>query len=524
MKKYWFLVLIIVFHLVFNFVWLGLNKTPPAWDQAAHIRSSVIWNRALIGESSFNFKQLIGQSWGYPPLIMFLGGIWSLVFGIGIAQITFLNTLFLIGGIVGVYFLTKELSKSDLSAGIAAFLFSFFPVIFDISRNFLLDLPLTVFIIWAIWSFIKSNCFLNFKYSFLFLLFFVLSSLTKLNGFLYFLPIFIYAVYFAIKSKKIKIIKNLIIMAVFYGIGVGWWWIINFSNIYQYLTGLAGQGEPLADPMDLFKLETWFYYLKLFFLQQVSPIVALIFFGALGFWKKLKITKENKVLFLLFLIVNYLVFTIIKNKDFRFTMPLLPMVAVIMGLGFLRLREFNKWIFGFLFGFLSLFLLFNYFSNSFEWPIKKDYKLSWKMPLIGWADFINISEYPVRSFKMTVWPQEEIIKNINDNSRLLVLINKEEINDNNLWLYRELANKEIIIESVGNRNRFNNEEEIGELLSQMDYVLVPDITYEAAPFYVINLEAYNQARDYVLNQKDNWKLINTYQIYDGKNLFLMKKI
>jgi len=495
---------------------------PPAWDQAAHLRNAVIWNRVMSGELNLSFKELIGQSWGYPPLMMFIGGLWSMIFGIGIIQITFLNTLFLIAGIIGVYLLTKELNKSEFSANLAAVIFSFFPVIFDISRNFLLDLPLTVLIIFGFWAFLKSKYLSDFRYSVLFVVCLILSSLTKINGFLYFIPIGIFWIGYSIKFKKIENLKKAIMMTGAYLIGVGWWWIVNWKNIYAYLD-IAGKGEAVTDPMNLLSLNTWFYYFKLFSSQQIGTILTIVFLLSLFLFGK-KLSKEKKWLVGLFLVVNYLMFTIIKNKDYRFTMPMLPIVAVIIGIGLERIKDINKRFFKVLIGFLALFLVFNYFCNSFEWPVKKEYKLSLKMPVVGWIDIVNISEYPVKSVKTTNWPQKQIIEDIDNEKRVLVLINKEEINDNNLWLYRELASKTMDFESVGTMDKFNNEEEIKALIDKIDYVLLPDTTYELAPFYVINLKASIQARDYILDNIENWELINTYQVFGDKKLFLYKKL
>ena len=88
--------------------------------------------------------------WGYPPLVYWLGGGWSLLVGTEVARITVLNSLFLILGVIGVY----KLSGKNL---LAAILFSLFPVIYDISRNMLLDLALTVWVIWGLYFWLKER-------------------------------------------------------------------------------------------------------------------------------------------------------------------------------------------------------------------------------------------------------------------------------------------------------------------------------------------------------------------------------
>jgi hypothetical protein len=54
----WILILV-----VFNLCWLFLDKTPPSWDQAAHLRSAVWFNYFLKGEFWGNFLDLLRVFW-----------------------------------------------------------------------------------------------------------------------------------------------------------------------------------------------------------------------------------------------------------------------------------------------------------------------------------------------------------------------------------------------------------------------------------------------------------------------------
>ena len=264
----WSILLILV-----NVLWLVLDKNPPAWDQAAHLRGVVNTNLFLRGRFEGGFLGLLRSLWGYPPLIYFVGAFWSFISGIGVNQITFLNTIFLILAMWGVY----KLAGNKV---LPAILFSLFPVIYDISRNMLLDLALTAWVIWGLYFWLRKN---DEKW----LLMLILASLTKLNGFLYFLPMVLISTIERFKEKGFW--KKAIIGVFIYGIAVGWWWLLNWSAIYQYLTGLAGQGEELTDPMNLLSLTTWIHYLRLFFLQQIGPIVGVVFGISL-----LKVDFENK--------------------------------------------------------------------------------------------------------------------------------------------------------------------------------------------------------------------------------------
>ena len=510
---YW-LVLIVVVQVVANFLWLTIDQTPPAWDQSAHLRSAIMFSQKLSGESEYSWLQIVRSGYGYPPLIHFIGGIWGLLFGLG--NITSLMTLFWIGLIVGVFFLLKEVLKDEDWAVVGAGIFSLIPVVYDISRSFLLDLPLLMMVTWGLWFWIRSDELKKNSYSWGLLLMLILASLTKLNGFLYFVPIGLMVLFGLIKQPKI--LGKIIIGVVVYGLLVGWWWGVNWQNIVMYLTGLAGTGEKLTDPMDLTSGVTWIHYFRLFFWNQLSPLAAVIIVGLMVKGRKL----GN--FWWLYLVINYGIFTIIKNKDYRFIMPLLPVVILMATAG---LREWWRksdevaiWI-GVI---LISYLLWFFVNNSFSWPIQKEWRWNVKTYLMGDGDLINVTDYPVRSPKSLVWPNREIMKSMVADAKavgkqkVLVLIDIEQINDNNLKLYRELVTKggDGIVEMHSiYAPEFND-------WNGFDLVLLGEEKMEPAPFYATNLEYLKQARDYVWQNSGRFSDIKEYLLPTGGKVYLKK--
>lgn len=467
-----------------NVIWLALDKNPPAWDQAAHLRSIILTNQWITGKFWGNGIDLIKSFGGYPPLIYFLGGTWSLVVGVSVAKISFINTLFLAVAVVGVY----KLAGNKI---LPAILFSLFPVIYDISRNMLLDLALTAFVVWGLYFWIKKN-----DVGMLIML--ILASLTKLNGFIYFIPMIGTYLWEARKSEKQFL--RLVIGGLIYLVAVGWWWGVNFQNIYQYLTGLAGQGEPLTDPMNLLAWQTWIYYFKLFFLQQLGPIVALIFL----FVGK----KENKKL-IWWVIATYVIFTIIKNKDFRFTMPILTVVAVWFGWGLEKIKR--QWL---VYPIL-VWMGFNYIENSYNFPLKKPVIVSTPTFLMGDINWVDFSEYPVREFRQAVWPNEKIISDLPlNNVKVLVMMNMAELNDNTLWLDELLAGK--------NNLEIHGIYQWNEL--KFNYIILPDLSTESAPFYDVTLSWRKEAIKNIWDNKDKYQWISEYQMPKYGKVYLVKPL
>ena len=515
------LVTIILIHLVVNIVWLNLDKTPPAWDQAAHIRSMALANQFFTGKFWGNSVDLMRAFGGYPPLIYWVGGLWSVIVGLSVAKVSFLNTIFLAVAIVGVYKLALELSKNKNTAVLAAGFFSLFPVIYDISRNMLLDLPLTAWVVWGIYFWLKSEALHKTKYAWGLWVMLVLSSLTKLNGFIYFGPIGLWLLWESRKSEKTFL--RLVIGGLLYLPAVGWWWVWNWVNIYNYITGLAGQGEPLTDPMDLKQIVTWIHYIRLFFLQQAGPWVAIMV--AVSAFKIPKVKENWKVIF--WAAVTYVIFTIIKNKDFRFTMPILPVVAVWLGWGMAEFKK--KW----LVGALLVWLMINLVENSFNFPIKKPFVISTKTLVMGDVNWIDFSDYPVREVRTDVWPSETILTRIfeepTEKVRILMGVNIERFNDNSLRTLGDIKwgsdfEKKVELVPVGGETpEFKSDEEIRILVGQFRQIIVPGKTLEPAPFYAVQLKAQRQLRDYLWAHEGDYPVKIEYKIPGGESVFLFSK-
>jgi hypothetical protein len=515
--------ILICLHLIINFVWLWLDKTPPFWDQAFHLKSVVLINHFLTDQFWGNFSDLIRSFYAYPPLIYFLTGISSLITGLGISRITYVNSLFFGLSLFGLYLLSLKILKRQFWAFLATLLFSLMPVIYDTSRNFLLDIPLLTWVIWGLYFFVDSRYLTKTPSHWLWLLTLILASLTKLNGPLYYLPMVFFALFYSYQHQRLKPLVFLFTGGLIWTGLVGWWYFINWQNITLYLTGLAGQGEPLTDPSGLLNLANWIHYFKLFFLHQFSPIATLLILLSFLFWPRLEIDKNNRRLLLFYLIFNYALFTLIKNKDFRFTFPLLPIIAI---LATANLRHAPKVIMVLLFTFLGFYFV----NNSFSWPIKKPLSISSPTFILGNVEWISLTDYPVRSPKQDAYPNlsitndlDKLAKSSGQRLQVLVLIDQAEVNDGNLQFYQALIkNYQYEISSLKDIQEFKNKQEIKNRLESYDLFLVPEKNLTPAPFYAIYLPALTQARDYLWNNQKDFRLVNTYD-FQTKKLYLFSR-
>ncbi len=527
------LILLILFHLVGNIIWIKLNNAPPPWDQAYHTKVSFefanLFEETFSGKFSLNLLKPFSDFYG--PLIRLITGLILFIFVPSIKLAQFIGTLFFLLTIILIYFFAKKISDSEWIGLIASFIFSFHPIIFDNSRWLLIDIPMVFFILLSIYFLIKSDFLFNKKYSLLTFLFFSLVILTKLQGFIYLIYLFFYILYSRVNNyRKGQVYKfstryffsNILIGFFLMLISISSWLIFSFKNIINYFF-IAVRAEPFSDPVDLLKLSTWFHYLKLFINYEISFFVFLFFILFLFFFIK----SKNKYRFFIlgYIIFYYLLFTMFPNKDMRYLFPILPFTSLIFAIGFFEFQKVNKvWAnIG-----ITLVLLFNittYLTLSFGFPIKKGFRGQINLPFIKDLVYINLTDYPAEKFDSNEWPNEKLINDLSNLSiikhgkkKVLLALDHQKINNSNLSLFiykNKINNIELIYpyEVVEFK-----EHEVINFIEQFDYVLLT--RKDVNPFYLFNKKALDQIRNYVLKQ--NYQQVLSYNLPIGETLEILE--
>ena len=186
-----YLFLLVIFHLFFNFIWQRINSAPPTWDSAGHLVLSFIFadKFALLARGLTDITSILKVSVYYPPFVHIFGGTLIYLFGRSYEiPLFFIETGFFILSIIMIYkiVLIKFPSNYKL-AFFTAFIFSFFPQIWEQSRYFHLDIPLLGLLLLSYYYLLKSDLFNKPIYSFLFFISFSLVQLTKWYGFVFLL-------------------------------------------------------------------------------------------------------------------------------------------------------------------------------------------------------------------------------------------------------------------------------------------------------------------------------------------------
>jgi len=207
----------------------------------------------------------------------------------------------------------------------ATFLVSMYPGIFTIARVYMLDLALTAMVALSIYFILKSNLFNSTRVSILLGVALGFGMLTKWT-----FPIFLFAptVYsLAISDlRSKKTLRNLLLISFVCGTICIPWYVTHLGDVKAAVafSGSATtevRGDVPPSPVKALS------YLVLLINSQILIVFFALFL--LGLALLLRLGRRTKLFLLLAYAFPYVVLSIPSNIDFRFTLPLLPLVAVI---------------------------------------------------------------------------------------------------------------------------------------------------------------------------------------------------
>lgn len=523
------LILLVALHVVVNIIWVKFNNAPPAWDQADHTFRTLQFSHFftdLFG-GQFNLGELISAFTSpYGPLVKMMDGLILAIFQPDIKLAQMMGTVFFVGAITGVYFLTKKLYENEGIAFLSALIFSFYQLIYDNSRWLLVDIPMLCFIIFA-WYFLlrlKDEIGSNRRVLVGLTVVSAAAILTKVQALIYLLPMYIYVGIYFLRTKKIGGFRSLLGSALTSGAVTLLWIVPSIENIRAYFfnasTAEVGDLVNLADPA------TWFFYLKIFINHQITFMGFAFFVVALCVY----IFSNTKHKFLVFghIAYIYVLFTLFNNKDPRFVFPLLPWTAIVMAVGIGKL--YLKWrslAVGMIIAYVGMVIVL-FFNLSFGGPLKQLPSPYIVIPHFGDLTIFNVSEFPVHQLDQHYWPNEQMIKDLGqiaagDPLMLLFLPNFDGLNDNNTRMYlaqQRLGNIQLV--RAGGRLRFDSQSQADAYGSGFEYVLYTDS--EIGVSYQIDREAFVQLQRYVKGEIEQGRTerLKEYKLPTGQVMQILR--
>ena len=470
-----------IFHLVANLIWIKLDVAPPPWDQAGHTMISLKFIDYFVG---FNNNDFLRISDYYPPFVHLAVAFFMMLFGSSIIVGQLVITFFFLAAIVFLYLYTYELFRNRPVAFFATLFFSFFPAIYGLSRYYLLDISLVTLILGCLLFLEKSHNFTKSKYTILFFVTFSLSIFTKWYSFIYIMVPLTLSLVAIFKNRlftSLEILKYLFLGIIIILVINLPWYLRNIDVLLA--SGSVNITPELADPQNIFSIQNWIFYLQLLVNFQLTFWGMLVFLISLPFFIFSK--KKKALIIFVSMIFIYLSFSLIGNKNIRYTLMLVPLASIIIGFFTASLFKFSN-ILGKVFSSIFILYLVGYFFIlSFGFPIdplESNFRRTFFLPALGGIDYINIhretSKYLAPKFDNATWPDQRIINDLSENksnsyNKILVLVEKPNLNPENLKLFSKLLNiNNLEFDAPYNMEPFKDDDDLEKYLSKHNFIMV----------------------------------------------------
>ncbi len=311
-----------------NIIWV-LNETrPPHWDMARHLLYSVTYWDFLRHGKLLSF--ILSYRY-YPPFLY-----WStLPFYAALGAKEWVSVLAnnLIFGttlLFSTYYLGKQLWNRKVGL-LAAIVVITTPMIASQFREYQIDASLTAIVTLFILLLIKSNNFRETKYTIAIGIVAAIGMLDKWTFILAVLPVLLMVtipiLWFESEQRKQALKNFLVSFAIGYIVVSPWYWtnIRSLASDLKYNAVQAGGAE--GDPA-IRSVASITWYLKNILNNQLYLIPTLLFITGLATTFKRETLKKNLPL-ILTIVGNLIIFTLLRNKDARYTMPILSSVAIM---------------------------------------------------------------------------------------------------------------------------------------------------------------------------------------------------
>lgn len=542
-ENYSLFCLTILYILVISYlgIWIYSDNTPLSYDQSAYMTVMYQIGYKLKAFDLFGAIKIFihHEAWEQRPgLVMFVGGVVNLIVGNAPKLILFiLNSMWLILLTVYTYKISIQLSNNRVISILSVFMTLTCPIISVLSRDNLLDLPLTSMFIVFVYYTIKTDLFESGIIKFI--ISFILVSLTKESFFLYgfsFLGvILIYLLYSNIENKW-KRIRHL-----FIGLFIGVLVLLFFyapiiRNTYQNIINNIGSevGHYYGRSSNELQLKFYFYYIFIIisavsFLYIVLPIFAFIFSFLVKVKARNYIRGNTLTLLIIYSVfVIYIFLTFIQDSDIRFVAPITPLICILSSIVIYsspRLIKFVLMIMVFSFGtvqFYAQLFSINYLPESYNISINS----------LGSVDLFRQYKSPYYSCMKFGLPNQanwllihEIFSDLQNNDLktvdLIGIIGSTCYFNNNI-MQMELAGSNL---KISNSIDIVNDQ-FDAPLSNFKFILVKMDNTCDDPFCKGEYKFMNKyyTRINQLNQIKSFKVIRKYKDPNSDNIFLYENI
>jgi len=323
------LVLVAVFVIGFNLLWILTDQAPPLWDMAGHSFRSAHFYRLLIRPA---WGELFFYPSIYPPLVYSLTGVGYLFLGFIDDLPQYSLQIFSLVLILATFGIARRLIGKNIAGIVAAVLVCLYSLLAHFMRIYDLDMPLTAMTALTIYLLIRTEGFHRRGWTTLLGLSLGLGLLTKWTFAIFALPSVVLVIFLVLINpfivRKGRNLWNLAFLALpLLLIVITPWYAAHSELILKTAEATAGNGfsVPFAD--------RWSWENLVYYVSQINyglglPLLLLSLVGLVALVRYTR--RIESWILLTWLVVPYLIMTLaFVSKESRYILPLFPALAVI---------------------------------------------------------------------------------------------------------------------------------------------------------------------------------------------------
>jgi 4-amino-4-deoxy-L-arabinose transferase-like glycosyltransferase len=329
-------------------IWTEADKTPPPWDPADHISAGYDYYQSLAQLRFGDFaRDFISMPHFYAPLVHILTALIFIIFGAsclaGIGA-NFISLAFLLGAI---YWTANRLYANHLSQREAAddrvdaqgkrvpifwpgVLAALLAVCYHFSawlvHDAFLDYPLMAITATSFALLIRADDFTNRRHAIAFGVAAGLGMLVKQTFPFFFVLPAVYVTIRVLAGRDRRAVVNLALAAVIAAVIAAVWYVPHMDDVLSiYRVNQVGAVNENEAP--LYTIGSNLFYVHALLSTQVQvPFGALFLFGLIY---SIARRRKESVLLYLWILSGVVAFSFVANKDARYTVPILPAVALV---------------------------------------------------------------------------------------------------------------------------------------------------------------------------------------------------
>jgi hypothetical protein len=306
-------------------VWAVVDRHPPEWDHANHLERAVLCARDV---AAGDVRAIIARSAFYPPVVPCLSGLLGRAAGSDLAATPLVMLAFLAVGMAATFLIARERIPAA-SGVVAAVMFGSAPFVVFNSVRMQLDLPLASTVVLAIWLTLRTEGFARRGWALALGVVGGLGLLVKPPLPIYVLPVVLWV--FATGRGRGRTVNAALAALVALAISLLWYGPrlmgLPAQIANRSFKQAAESGHP--EPLSWAALSIYPVTLPMFFGAAASVLLAAGLIIAV---------RRRAWLELVGVLVPFVIFLAIQNKNARYTLPILPMASILaaMALGALR--------------------------------------------------------------------------------------------------------------------------------------------------------------------------------------------